>query len=148
MLLQFVSTWAMVGLIWFVQVVHYPLMGQVGSGQFIRYEIDHQRLTSYVVGPFMLVEFASALLLLWFPPTRVPNIALWVGVILIGIIWICTYTIQVPQHTQLMDGFNETVQRQLVVGNWLRTIAWSLRGLLVTWMVSRMMLPETSTAAY
>ena len=35
-LLQLASTLAMVGLIWFVQVVHYPLFEKVGAGGFRR----------------------------------------------------------------------------------------------------------------
>jgi hypothetical protein len=34
----------------------------------------------------------------------------------------------------LQKGFHETVHRRLVRTNWVRTVAWSLRGLLVLWM--------------
>lgn len=139
LLIQFVSTWAMVGLIWFVQIVHYPLMGQVGSSEFVRYELDHQRLTSYVVGPFMLAELFTAVWLVLNPPARLPVPALWAGLVLLGIIWVGTYTIQVPQHAQLAHEFSAAVQRQLVIGNWIRTVAWTLRGALVMWMISRLM---------
>jgi hypothetical protein len=37
------ATAAMVGLIWFVQVVHYPLFASVGADEFVAYENAHTR---------------------------------------------------------------------------------------------------------
>ena len=72
LLLQFFSTIAMVGLVWFVQVVHYPLMERVGKDEFCRYERDHQTRTTMVVAPLMLTEAVTALLVLWIRPSSVP----------------------------------------------------------------------------
>lgn len=54
------ATWAMVGLIWFVQVVHYPLFAAVDAAESPVYARLHQRRTTWVVGPPMLVERATA----------------------------------------------------------------------------------------
>jgi hypothetical protein len=43
----------------------------------------------------------------------------------------------VPQHAALGAGFDEAAHRTLVLTNWLRTVAWTLRGLLVSWMVAK-----------
>ena len=64
LLLQVAATLALVGLIWFVQVVHYPLFAKVGSSSFADYEQSHQRRTTLVVAPLMLVEAATAIALL------------------------------------------------------------------------------------
>ena len=50
------STLSMVGLIWFVQVVHYPLFARVEQG-FIAYEQIHQQRTTWVVAPLMPVSY-------------------------------------------------------------------------------------------
>lgn len=63
----------MVGEIWFVQVVHYPFFSRVGEEGFTFYSETHSRLTSYVVGPPMLLEAVSALLLVTLPPEAVPS---------------------------------------------------------------------------
>ena len=47
------ATWALVGLIWFVQVVHYPLFASVGPGEFAHYEAQYTRRTARVVGVIM-----------------------------------------------------------------------------------------------
>jgi len=63
-LAQLVSTYGMVAVIVFVQLVHYPLFAQVGADGFARYEALHTQRISWIVVPLMLVEAATALLLL------------------------------------------------------------------------------------
>ena len=55
------ATLFMVGVIWFVQVVHHPLFSRVGPEKFSLYSEAHSRLTTYVVGPPMLVEAVGTL---------------------------------------------------------------------------------------
>ncbi len=50
------ATFYMLGVIWFVQLVHYPLFAAVGKDFFTEYEKRHQSWTTYVVAPGMLVE--------------------------------------------------------------------------------------------
>jgi len=73
----------MVGLIWLVQVVHYPLFGMVGPGDFKSYHHKHTRLISWVVGPPMLVEGLSAAVLAWYRPAAVPKSAALAGFLLL-----------------------------------------------------------------
>ena len=55
---------AMVGLIWFVQVLHYPLFELASERRFDRFAAEHQRRTSLVVVPLMLTELGTAVALL------------------------------------------------------------------------------------
>ena len=147
LLLQLAATLTMVGVIWFVQIVHYPLFSQVGREEFRRYEMDHQRLTSWVVGPPMLAELLTAILLLWWKPAGIPSIALWTGLALLLSVWVVTYTVQVPLHASLILSYDGAIQRRLVRGNWYRTFAWSARGLLVLWMVGQLVTLTSSSPA-
>lgn len=125
----------MVGLIWFVQVVHYPLLARVGRGGFAGYEASHVRRTTWVVAPPMLVEAVLAVVLAVRPPVGVPKVAAWVAFGLLGIIWLSTAFLQVPMHRRLAAGFDDDAHRRLVSLNWIRTTAWSVRGLLVlSWL--------------
>ncbi len=137
LLIQVASTLAMVGLIWFVQIVHYPLYSRVGEAAFARYEAEHNRLTSWVVVPLMLAELATALLLLGWPPAGIAFTPAIIGLVLVLAIWLITFTVQVPQHAALVQAYDPAVQQRLVAGNWLRTVAWTARGLLVLWMLSQ-----------
>lgn len=136
MLAHLAATLYMVGLIWFVQIVHYPLFARVGEGGFSLYSEAHSRLTSYVVGPPMLVEAGTALLLVFLRPEGVPVSLAVAGLALVAVVWLSTALLQVPRHTALGSGFDRSAWRGLVGTNWIRTAAWSARGLLVLWMVA------------
>lgn len=131
------ATLFMIGVIWVIQVVHYPLFRNVGVEGFADYERLHSNLITLIVGPPMLLELATALLLLWQRPTAMPTWMAWIGVILVGVIWLSTAFLQVPQHTFLSAGFNAEAHRLLVTTNWIRTIAWSLRGGLLLWVAAK-----------
>lgn len=135
LLLHAAATWFMTGLIWFVQVVHYPLMRGVGPAGFVEYEAAHASRTTLVVGPPMLLEAACAVWIAFAPPTGIPAGAGWTGVALLALIWLSTALVQVPLHTRLSTGFDAAAHRRLVGGNWFRTVLWTLRAVLAGWMV-------------
>ncbi len=134
------ATWAMTGLIWFVQVVHYPLLARLGEAYFLPYHRLHCARTGYVVGPLMLVELSSAAALAYLLEAGSParTAACW-GLLLLGGIWASTALVQIPQHNRLGAlGPEPATLAALVRGNWLRTTAWTLRAVLVvpalTWL--------------
>lgn len=129
------ATLFMTGVIWFVQVVHYPLFKFVNPIYFKTYEQKHQTLTTWVVAPPMLVELSSAILLFWFRPERIPTVDLTLGLALLVVIWLSTALIQVPCHEALSRGFDPQMHARLVRTNWIRTISWTLRSLLLTGMI-------------
>ena len=122
-----VSTCMMAGLIWFVQIVHYPLFGAVGEEAFTRYEGEHQRRTTIVVAPLMLTELATALILTLGPPRDVPVWIPTAGLALIALLWLSTACVQVPLHRRLEGAWSERAHRALVATNWARTLLWSAR---------------------
>lgn len=131
------ATLYMTGVVWFVQVVHYPLFARIGVADFSAYERRHTALTTWVVAPPMLVEAATALLLIRLLPPGVSTVQVWTGVALLAAIWGSTFFVQVPCHDILSKELDAAVLNRLVWTNWIRTVAWSLRGLLVLWMVWR-----------
>jgi hypothetical protein len=46
------------------------------------------------------------------------------------LLWLSTFAIQVPLHRRLAGGFDPAIHRTLVTTNWVRTVLWSIRGLL------------------
>lgn len=125
------ATLFMTGLIWFVQVVHYPLFAAVGAGPFPAYARAHQSLTTLVVAPTMLVEACAAAALVAFRPPALPGWIAWTGLVLLAAIWLSTFALQVPAHGRLSAGFDPETGRALVASNWIRTVAWSGRSALV-----------------
>jgi hypothetical protein len=147
LLLQLASTLAMVGLIWFVQVVHYPLFSKVGQGNFRDYEQSHQQQTTLVVAPLMLTEALTAVAIIWLRPAGVPLTVAIIGLLLVGLLWASTFFWQVPAHGRLAREFDAATHRRLVASNWFRTVVWSVRGLIVCWMWLQMLAGESATSA-
>jgi hypothetical protein len=128
LIIQAGVTWALTGLIWMVQVVHYPLFATVGPVGFPRFHARHSRLISLVVVPLMLMELAAAIAWLWSPS---PSPLAWVGLGLLVMIWISTFALQVPQHRILSREFQEGACSRLVATNWVRTVGWTMRAVLL-----------------
>jgi hypothetical protein len=124
------ATLFLAGLIWCIQVVHYPLMDRVGAERFAEFHRRHSVRISLIVIPLMLVEAATALLLVVSVPIGVPRALPALGLGLLAIVWVSTFAVQVPLHSRLARGFDPKAHRRLVNSNWLRTAAWSLRAAL------------------
>jgi hypothetical protein len=119
-------TWALIGLIWTIQLAHYPLFAQVGQDAFQDYHTRYTNRITWVVGPLMLTEISTAAGLLlvadcrdsWFLASLAP----------LAFIWLSTWRVQIPLHEKLAKGYDARAHHRLVVTNWWRTTAWSLRG--------------------
>ena len=46
--------------------------------------------------------------------------------------------LQVPQHRILEGGFDPAAHRFLVSSNWVRTIAWTARGVVALFLLARL----------
>lgn len=135
------STLFLAGVIWFVQLVHYPLFASVGQNQFSRYETEHASRTTWIVAPAMLIEAAISALLIWFRPATLGIGTAFVGLLLVGVIWGSTFAVQVPLHARLSFGFESKAHRSLVATNWIRTVAWTARALLALTMILQLGAP-------
>ena len=137
-LLHLLATLAMLGAIWIVQIVHYPLFAGVGEAGWQAYEASHQSRITLVVGPLMVLELATAVWLVFDRPDALPAWSVVLGAALVGVIWASTAFVQVPLHTALGGTFDGDAHARLVATNWLRTAAWTARGGLVLWMTARL----------
>jgi hypothetical protein len=136
LIVQAVASGAMCGLIWFVQAVHYPLFAAITGDRSRDFASEHQARTTPVVLPFMLAELATAAAIAVWPPAGVGRGPAAAGLGLVGVIWLSTFLVQVPLHGRLAaEGHTSATVARLVRGNWVRTIAWTLRAILAAWML-------------
>jgi len=138
-LLQLIATFYMVGLIWFVQIAHYPVFALVGKPEFIPFQMAHQLRTTLVVGPMMLIEAGTTVALVYWRPPGFTSTEAWTGVVLMFVVWFSTALLQVPRHQALARGFDGRQIRLLVATNWVRTLAWSGRGALLAGYLFRVL---------
>ena len=131
------ATIAMTGVVWTMQLVHYPSFALIEPAHFAEFAWRHSRTTSTLVVPLMLLEAITAAILLVRPSVNFPAPAPLLGAVLLLIAWFSTFALQVPCHRHLAGGFDAAAHRRLVRTNWLRTIAWTARSGLVIWGLTR-----------
>lgn len=125
-IIHLVSTLYMVGLCWFVQIVHYPLFQSIDPNQFT----DCQKknwVTGYVTGPIMIVELITGLIL-WY---QFQDQMHYANMALIAITGFSTILVQIPIHLKLKKKYSAELILKLIRSNWMRTISWTCRGVLL-----------------
>lgn len=127
----------MTGVIWFVQLVQYPSFRYVDPATFPQFHAHHSTAITWIVAPLMVAEALSAIAFLWEPLRVQMPWEIWLGIALVAVVWGATAFLAVPAHSRLASGFDEAAWRWLVSTNWVRTIAWSARAVLVGVWVSR-----------
>ena len=124
------------GLIWLVQLVHYPGFAKVGKDAYQLYQEFHMRTISFIVAPSMFLELLLSIGLLFHLKTIGSSSLYLVSVALLLIIWINTAFWAIPVHNKLLnDGLDVDLVGKLVSINWWRTISWSLRTIILVWLV-------------
>ncbi|MGI4741924.1 MAG: hypothetical protein ACRYG7_42710 [Janthinobacterium lividum] len=136
LLLNFALAAYLTGVVWVVQLVVYPALALVGKPEFARYHRAHTRGMGWVVGAPMVLELVLASWLAWAAyPLWGAGLALGqVGLVLF--VWAVTYFVSVPFHNRLEAyGFNYIAIDGLTRTNWLRTLAWTARATLLSWLL-------------
>lgn len=130
------AAWFMAGLGWMVQVVHYPLFAQVGAEGWTAYHAAHSRRITPIVLPAMSIELGGALLVATSTPEGVSSPLAWAGFAAALSTWAVTGLGAVPAHGRLADGFDGAVHRRLVRADRLRTVGWTVHGVLAAVLVA------------
>ncbi len=124
--LQLVSSLIMVGLIWVIQLVHYPSFHFINEGRFSKFESFHAKRISLIVVPVMVIELISAFLLL-VTNTRALSQILYINMGIVLCLWLYTFFVSARIHQSLSYGYKKDQVILLVKSNWLRTILWTLK---------------------
>ena len=88
------ATWYMVGVIWLIQLVHYPMFQFLDRARFKSSHTFHSTGITFVVMPAMLLELVLSAVIVWKPgPLNAPAL---IGFGLVVLIWI-VFIISVQQ---------------------------------------------------
>lgn len=124
---QVVVTAAMTGIIWMVQIVTYPQFLDVAAADFVALHGHYTNAITLVVAPLMILELGLAVASAWHFRASSLRRQMFAGAMLAAGLWLVTFLVQVPQHEVLSRGWSEPVIRDLIAGNWVRTMLWSVR---------------------
>jgi hypothetical protein len=136
LIMQLVATLSLTGIIWVIQFVQYPFFSYVEKGNFPKYHAAYTFWVTTIVAPLMILELLTTIIFLSVPPENIDYNLLLLNSALTAVVWLSTFFIQVPLHKRLAAGFDANVHNSLVNSNWIRTIVWTLRSVLVlffTW---------------
>ncbi len=118
----------MVGVIWLVQLVVYPMFMDAGPEAFPAWETEHSRRIQLVVGPAILLQLVVALALVARSVDDAAERRLCAANLLALLVAVgATGLVSVPLHDELSGGFSASTIDTLVQTNWIRTAAWSLQ---------------------
>ncbi len=114
---------ALVVLIWLVQIIIYPGFKYYSSEDLIEWHDRYTRRITFIVIPLMLGQLVLSTLILFYQPT-----AYSIGTMaLLFTIWLLTFLFFVPQHRDISKGRISVGKLDLLIKtNWWRTAFWTI----------------------
>ena len=139
-------TWVLVGLIWTVQIVLYPLfpLVRMAPDAFASYHWRHMLGITFLVMPLVIAEALTAAWLIW--AGEQSGWLLWSLIPLLGNV-LSTALVQAPLHLRLSHDLDGRLCRRLISTNWIRTACWTLRGVMVAVLLYHELLKMGGTSA-
>ena len=124
-----IFTSIMTGVIWVIQIVHYPSFHFIEKELYTAFQKFHMNKISIIVIPIMLAELITGMMFFLDKSSKDPFLI--ISLIILVLIWLITGVFFSKAHNELITGYQELVVNQLVVMNWIRTLLWTLRLLLL-----------------
>ena len=126
--LNVISAFLLTGVIWTIQIVHYPSFHYIDKISFTNFHHFHERRISIIVMPLMLIELTTSTALYI---NNMSSIVFALNLLIVVLIWCSTFFVQVPIHSILSEKKDKKLIEKLVNTNWIRTFLWSMRMLLI-----------------
>lgn len=135
LMINLFSSFILIGIILWAQLITLTLFQEIPISTFKSLYHNHYRRTKLLAIPLMAIEIISSMIIILFPPEHIPRIPLLINFGLVVLIWLSSILIQSPIHQRL--AFNPGMEdiRLLEKTNWIRTILWNLKGILLIWIV-------------
>jgi hypothetical protein len=134
--LHFFAVSFMTGVIWIIQLIHYPSFRDISPERFSQFHQFHSSQITWVVGPVMMIQLLTAVGLVSVRPSFVSALMSGAFLGLSAAVFFVTAFFSVPAHQELSLGFQDGPHQTLVVTNWIRTVLWSAHSVLCLWILS------------
>lgn len=136
LILNLFSSFFLCGLIWTVQLVHYPAFHGFEKETYHEWMSLHKSRISFIVVPLMFTELITSILLSFREETS--TILHQAGLGIVILIWLITFFVQVQLHEKLSAGYSEKLVQKLVSSNRWRTLLWSMKSVLGIYLLTRL----------
>ena len=128
--IQIVCNSYLVSLVFMTQFITYPTFLDIDKDKFSEYHRKYVNNISFIVAPVMLIELLTLSLIAYFSS----EFLIIKSLILLLVIWLTTFFIMIPSHNRISKSFNKKEIISLINYNWVRTILWSFKLLLIIFL--------------
>ena len=135
------STLFMMGLIWTIHVVHYPLFAHVGDSTYVAFQSEHvNRIGKLLFLPWLTegLTLLGILILAFLGNNRTLRLPVFLNGVGMAIALVISGFWSAPAHGDLANGFDVAVHDRLMTANLVRSLAWALCGICAVWLVARL----------
>ncbi len=135
-----VASCFMVGMIWTVHLLHYPLFEYVGEDTYVRFQQEHvDRIGSLLLVPWLTegVTLLALIGLAFFGGRRDLRMPTVINALSMAVVLVISGFWSAPAHGDLSDGFDPVVHDRLMNANLVRTLAWTVCGAMSIWTLIR-----------
>ena len=128
--IQIVCNSYLVSLVFMTQFITYPTFLNIDKDKFSDYHRKYVNNISFIVAPVMLIELLTLILIAYFSK----DFLIIKSLILLLVIWLTTFFIMIPSHNRISKSFNIKEIKSLINYNWIRTILWSFKLLVIIFL--------------
>ena len=128
--IQIVCNSYLVSLVFMTQFITYPTFLHIDKDKFSEYHRKYVNNISFIVAPVMLIELLTLSLIAYFSS----EFLIIKSLILLLVIWLTTFFIMIPSHNRISKSFNIKEIKSLINYNWIRTILWSFKLLVIIFL--------------
>lgn len=130
LIFQILSCVSLLGLLWFIQLIHYPLLNRIKEG-FVQYERESLKRATYLTGPLMVFDFVLSLFLIAYENTDILIFFACIHLVLGILYWLWTFLFQLQRHQKLTVGYSKKALGKLITSSWFRLIIWTIKSLVL-----------------
>ena len=138
LVIHLAATLFMVGLIWTIHYVHYPLFAYVGESTYASFQAAHvERIGKLLFVPWLTegITLIGVLALAFLGGHKALRVPAVINGAAIAVVLVISGFWSAPAHAKLADGFDKSIHDQLMMVNLIRTIAWTVCGICAIWIV-------------
>ena len=128
--IQIVCNSYLVSLVFMTQFITYPTFLNIDKDKFSDYHRKYVNNISFIVAPVMLIELFTLSLIAYFSS----EFLIIKSLFLLLVIWLTTFFIMIPSHNRISKSFNIKEIKSLINYNWIRTILWSFKLLVIIFL--------------
>ena len=132
LMIHIISTSIMVGVIWVMQLVHYPSFKYVKESDYIIFQKYHMSNISYIVFPVMFTELITALLIFF---SGEKSLFFVLSLICLFLIWVITGVLFTKYHSILKEGKDLMIIEKMIKANWIRALLWTMRLIMILFVI-------------